>query len=603
VDWTFLQAVYGWSALQYQAWARGEILINADKEQTIFLYTDHVLEYAIDGTRHFGGDFYAFRKAPLVLHLTPGRHVIDLRLVRDVRAMGGVGAPTIDVDLELEAVNSTLELGSDRIMISDVVNGRIASPLGSVTVRNNGKHWIQIVGISDPSMNRTAIRFLKNGGHAIAPGQTRPLIFHIDTHNLNSTGPIPDTPITLHYRVRSAEQAVQELVFNLKLNRRQVHEPHKVTHLHPGGIISYAMLRPPSANATCARNATTHAPILLQFHGAGLEAENGMVAHALDPLPDLCAWILYPTGVTPWSADDWHNWGFADVEAAIRNIPAWVQATGWEGIGVDTDKWFISGHSNGGQGSWYALTHRPDKIFAAAPVSGYLSIHSYVPYQFWHPMDPRRRAVIEASANSYRHELLASNAKGIPIFQQHGSLDDNVPAYHSRFMSQLLSETGWSSEYSELSGKGHWFDMVMTTDGLQNFYHKQLKNPNPSSKSLTSFDLVVANPGDTGSKGGVEVLYLEDPGQIGKIHVSVNDARAVWSLITGNILAFQVDDIKGNVMNVEIDGQKIALDRSGSERTDQALNFFKTNNGIWANQVSKTTSIHVGERGRNRCKG
>jgi predicted esterase len=561
----------------------------------VFVYTDRVLEYAVDGTRHFGGDFYAFRKAPLVLHLSPGRHVIDLRLVRDVRAMGGVGLPIIDVDLELKAVTSPLELGSDRIVVSDVVNRRIASPFGSVTVRNNGKQWIRIVGISEPRTNQTAIRIETQGGRDIAPGQTRPIVFRIDVQNLNATGPIPDTPITLHYVVKSAEEEAHELVFNLKLNKREIHEPHKVTHLHPGGIVSYAMLRAPSANASCAKNVTTRAPILLQFHGAGLEADNGMVAHALDPLPDLCAWILYPTGVTPWSADDWHNWGFADVEAAIENIPKWIKATEWEGIGVDTEKWFISGHSNGGQGSWYALMHRPDKIFAAAPVSGYLSIHSYVPYQFWRPMDPRRRAVIEASANSYRHELLASNAKGIPVFQQHGSLDDNVPTYHSRFMSQLLSETGWSSEYSELPGKGHWFDQIMTTDGLQNFYRQQLKNPKSPSKSLTSFDFVVANPGDTGSKGGVEVLYLDDPGQIGKIRASVDDRRAVWSLTTGNVLAFKLDDKKGNVKEVEIDGQKIALERSGSERTDRTLNFFKEDNDIWTNRVSNRTSI-------GRCK-
>jgi predicted peptidase len=29
-----------------------------------------------------------------------------------------------------------------------------------------------------------------------------------------------------------------------------------------------------------------------------------------------------------------------------------------------------------GQGTWYALSHRPDKIVAAAPVSGYSSIQS-----------------------------------------------------------------------------------------------------------------------------------------------------------------------------------------------------------------------------------
>jgi predicted esterase len=586
VDWPFLQSIYGWSALQYQAWARGEIVNSDDKDKNVILYTDSILEYAIDGVRHFGGDFYTFRKAPLVLNLSPGRHVIDLRLVRDVRSMGGVGSPNIMTKLELKTVSSDLEIGNDRVLVSDVVNGQLVSPYGSVTVRNNGRHWIKVVGISDPSMNKSTTRFvLKEAkGRLVAPGQSRPIVFHISAQKLNMSGPIPDTPITLQYLVQSPQQTVGKLVFNLKLKRRSLYESHKVTLLHPGGIVSYAMLRPPSLNASCART-TTDAPILLQFHGAGVEAENNMASHAMDPLPDLCAWILYPTGVTTWSADDWHNWGFADVEAAVKAIPGWIKATGWEGVGVNQEEWFISGHSNGGQGTWYALTHRPDKIFAAAPVSGYLSIHSYVPYQFWRSMDPRKRAVIEASANSYRHELLASNAKGIPIFQQHGSADDNVPAYHSRLMSQLLSESAWESEYSELPGQGHWFDGILTTDGLQKFYREQLRNPKLTS-DYSNFELVVANPGDMGSKGGVEVLYLEDPGQLGKIHASLDHNRTTWSFKTENVLAFQIDDKKGNVKEVKIDGQKVTLQPPNSDNKEKTLNFLKIGQGNWKLQVS-----------------
>lgn len=149
MDWTFLQAVYGWAALQWQGWARGEILINATAPQIVNLYTDHVIEYAVDGIRHFGGDFYAYRKSPLVLTLDPGKHVVNLRLVRDVRAMGGIGPPSIDVDLELKAVAGDLEIGDGRVLVSDVVNGRLTAPYGSVTVRNNGKEWIEVFGIVD----------------------------------------------------------------------------------------------------------------------------------------------------------------------------------------------------------------------------------------------------------------------------------------------------------------------------------------------------------------------------------------------------------------------------------------------------------------------
>lgn len=84
-----------------------------------------------------------------------------------------------------------------------------------------------------------------------------------------------------------------------------VHEPHKLTFLHPGGIVSYAILRPPSPEALREVSKSRALPILLNLHGAGLEADSQQVRHMLDTVPDLHAWVLFPTGVTPWSADDW----------------------------------------------------------------------------------------------------------------------------------------------------------------------------------------------------------------------------------------------------------------------------------------------------------
>ena len=49
------------------------------------------------------------------------------------------------------------------------------------------------------------------------------------------------------------------------------------------------------------------------------------------------------------------------------------------------------------EGVWYATTHHPDRIIAAAAISGYMSIQSYVPFQMWHECDPRRKAVCKFS--------------------------------------------------------------------------------------------------------------------------------------------------------------------------------------------------------------
>lgn len=86
------------------------------------------------------------------------------------------------------------------------------------------------------------------------------------------------------------------------------------------------------------------------------------------------------------------TWGFADIEAAVSSIPGWIAAKKWKGSNVNVNELYVSGHSNGGehfqfqrlttgatltksgQGTWFIMSHQPDKVVAAAPVSGYSSI-------------------------------------------------------------------------------------------------------------------------------------------------------------------------------------------------------------------------------------
>lgn len=161
VDWPSLQKVYGWAALQFQAWTRGEICITGDKPQRVVLYTDQVLEFSIDGVSYFGGDVYSFRKAPPVIHLDPGSHRIDIRLVRDVRAMGGMEIPP-GIEVRLDARSSAgdpLELAKDGLLISDVVEETLASPLVSVIVRNTDLKDIQILAIE--ALDVSSCQFLR----------------------------------------------------------------------------------------------------------------------------------------------------------------------------------------------------------------------------------------------------------------------------------------------------------------------------------------------------------------------------------------------------------------------------------------------------------
>ncbi|KAF2129028.1 hypothetical protein P153DRAFT_291971 [Dothidotthia symphoricarpi CBS 119687] len=570
VDWDFLKTIYGWAASQYQAWARGELIVSGNKTQRILLNTDAVLEYWVDGLHYYGGDFYTYRKAPPVLHLTPGSHKIDLRLVRDTRAFGGILEPTIDVVIDVQQVSGTLELAKSGILMSDVVDGKLATPFGSIYLRNSGEEDIEVIDIHSSGTEsawplqrpdsdhqllvaRRSLVEHKNGMSVmIVGGQTRPVAFNVSlaSHNASSVS------YTVTYKIldsthHSTLQVTQEL------NHVSIFQPHKITFFHPGGMLSYAMLQPPAKNVTC-HTGQSKLPVLLDLHGAGVEADDPELTGALDSVRDLCAWVLFPTGVTLWSGDDWHNWGLADVEAAIGAIPAWIQNVGWSGLGVDTNRWIVSGHSNGGQGAWFALTHHPDSVLAAAPVSGYASIQKYVPYELWQPADPRRTAVISASLNSYRHEMLMANARGIPIQQQHGGIDDNVPTYHSRLLAQQLYLAGTNSNYNEVPEKNHWWDGIMATPSLVDFYHEQTRNQESLPRKLHEFTIVVGDPGDMGSKSGVRVTHLEDPGQYGRVNVKGHDIK------TSNVqgLEFDLDVWRDSAdgsyeLSVTVDGQEL----------------------------------------------
>ena len=116
-------------------------------------------------------------------------------------------------------------------------------------------------------------------------------------------------------------------------------------------------------------------------------------------------------------------------------------------------------------------------------------------------VDCRIASIAQSSLSIYRYELLADNIAGIPIQQQHGSDDHNVPAFHSRCFYQLTGESRLTSRYDELSGKSHWFDGVMVTEALSRLY-KTISNAATSCKVLPeTFRLIIPNSGGSISRG------------------------------------------------------------------------------------------------------
>lgn len=146
IDWEPVQKPYGWPSIQYTAWARGTLHIPRAGSSKIALRLQGVLEISVDGQRYFGGDLFFLRRAPVILTLGQGNHIVEARLVRDVRAFGGNGHD-MNVVLEAGIMEETANVIEGSIIISDVVDGRLASPYATVAIVNNGDDPFLIVDL------------------------------------------------------------------------------------------------------------------------------------------------------------------------------------------------------------------------------------------------------------------------------------------------------------------------------------------------------------------------------------------------------------------------------------------------------------------------
>lgn len=169
------------------------------------------------------------------------------------------------------------------------------------------------------------------------------------------------------------------------------------------------------------------------------------------------------------------------------------------------------------------------------------SVSDYVPYTFWQNKEASLAGVFDMARQNSKHEMMVPNFAGIPVHQQHGSDDDNVPAYHSRLMYQLIKESGAYSKYDELPGKGHWFDGVLTTDPLVDFYQRHA-NANQDSNDLLplEFSFVVPPSAELASRGGLVVDQLQSPDRYGRIHVVRDVNSRAWRLRTSNVRRFHL---------------------------------------------------------------
>ena len=141
---------------------------------------------------------------------------------------------------------------------------------------------------------------LRDPPWGLAPGQSRGLSFDIAFCDATSR----NVDLRVIYQNRGSPHVLRTPNSSAVITARTFDEPHRMTFLHPSGVVSYAILRCPNLISP-ESSAIEKLPVLLNLHGAGLEADSDQVRHMLDPVTDIRAWTLFPTGGSLWSGDDW----------------------------------------------------------------------------------------------------------------------------------------------------------------------------------------------------------------------------------------------------------------------------------------------------------
>lgn len=137
----------------------------------------------------------------------------------------------------------------------------------------------------------------------LAPGQSRPLSFDVAL----AYDAAAEVVFEISYKVGHSSKVLRTSQVRQAVHSRKPEEPQKITYLHPGGIVSYAILRPPSAKALRYACPNASLAVMIGLHGAGVETDSDLVRQTFKDAPDLKAWVLSPSGVTTWSGDDWRK--------------------------------------------------------------------------------------------------------------------------------------------------------------------------------------------------------------------------------------------------------------------------------------------------------
>ncbi|MCY7375504.1 MAG: prolyl oligopeptidase family serine peptidase [Pyrinomonadaceae bacterium] len=187
-------------------------------------------------------------------------------------------------------------------------------------------------------------------------------------------------------------------------------------------------------------------PVILALHGGGeygsdgLKQTNGGLARAVRLNPErFPAIVVFPQT----KADGTPGWQQEGGKAALAALDKSIKE-----FRGDARRVYLTGYSAGGNGSWFLLSHYPERFAAAIVVCGFIfkfkGVTSKVDYPALAPPD---------TPDEYAY--VAKRVSQIPIWIFHGDADQSVSVEESRKMFAALKTEKADVKYTELPGVPH----------------------------------------------------------------------------------------------------------------------------------------------------
>ncbi len=186
-------------------------------------------------------------------------------------------------------------------------------------------------------------------------------------------------------------------------------------------------------------------PVILALHGGGArgsdglkQTQNGLARAIRVKVSRYPAIVVFPQ--SPTEGPGWQALGGRIALASLDDA--------LEEFNADPSRVYLTGHSQGGNGSWYLAYHHPERFAAVVVVCGFIGEHIGGTSGAFYP------AIAPASSPD-PFAAIAERVARLPIWIFHGDADSAIPVEQSRGMASALEALGADVRYTELPGVDH----------------------------------------------------------------------------------------------------------------------------------------------------